>query len=440
MNVGYKLSQFVLMVPLDQGNSSFVLKNTLSGDVIKVTPEHKKLLESLPEVSEEDLGVWQHDENIFTDTGMTIRTEEDENNKFLERMRTRREIDVLATYLVTTLGCNLACSYCFEKDVLNSDRMQEDLYSSVLRWYQRKLELERFKRAIIVLYGGKPLADQRGLRYFVPELNNLGQELNKPVEFELITNGVLLSRDIVGFLIQHNLRQVQITLDGPPVIHDSLRCMRGGQSTFWKIVENTESLFNSHCRVVLRVNLSKRSFGYTDDLLLLLRKRNWHKYIALTFGIVEDDFRDRKRKVLGTCSGCIGSEGEIADVYISAVKEAKDLGFTTPEDFGEGPCMTSIGDAFVVGPDGSLYKCMEVVGRKEFSVGSIFDEVLSEEQLRYENPEYLTQCLEEKCTFLPLCAGGCRSGAFRETGSTFERHCRLPLLRDVNKKLIQISF
>lgn len=438
MNTHYKLSQFTLIV-LGPDND-LVAKNMLTRGVVRLSSHHQKLLKSLPNLSPEESTLWERDKNFFIQAGIVCEAEKDENMEFLRWMKGRWESGVFGTYLVTTLGCNLTCSYCFERDILNTQRMDEKLYPFVLAWYERKMRAGRFKKAVVALCGGEPLTDQKGFRYFVPMLHNLGETLKVPVEFDMTSNGVLLTKEVVEFLMQFRFRSIQITLDGPPQVHNRSRPAISGQPTFWKIVENTELLFLHPCQINLRVNLSQNNVPFLEELLLFLKEREWHKRVIPSFGIVEDNLASIRKDVQGICLGCIHSDSEAARVYTDAARTAKGLGYSVPEELELGPCMTSVRDAFVVGPDGSLYKCMEVVGRKEFVVGSVISDTPTEEQLCYENPEYLGECLAEKCTFLPLCAGGCRSESFRKTGSSFERHCRYSFLEETNSQLIQIQY
>jgi len=438
MDTDYKVSQFTLIVP--GSDNDLIAKNTFTGTVVRLASLHQKLLKSLPDLSSEEYSLWERDKDVFIQAGIVCEADKDENKEFLRWMNERRSPGVFVTFLVTTLGCNLACSYCYERDVLNTQRMDEEFYPFVVDWYERKMRTSRFKRAAVSLYGGEPLADQRGLHYFMPALHNIGETLGVPVEFDMISNGVLLTKEIVEFLTRFRFQSIQITLDGPPQVHNNLRFTIGGQPTFWKIVENTELLFPHSCQITLRVNLSQNNVCRLEELLLSLKKRGWHERVTPSFGIVQDNLAGVRKDVQGTCSGCIHDDSEAARVNLEATKTAKKLGYSVPEQVGIGPCMTSVGDAFVVGPDGSLYKCMEVVGRKEFVVGSVMSGTPSREQLQYENPEYLEECLDEKCAFLPICAGGCRAEAFRATGSFFERHCRYSFLEETNKQLIQIQY
>lgn len=436
INVGKKLSQFILFAPNRTNNGTYLAKHLITGHVMEIAIQHKLMLDGLPNLDDGQLGLWQRDGQLLAEEGVIVELTRDEQAEFLQSMAARKKPSTFITYLVTTLGCNLACNYCFELAVLNSKKMKPELYGRVIEWYRTKLKNGGFTDALVILYGGEPLADKTGLKFFVENLRRIGQLANIPFAFHLISNGVLLDKVMADFLLQNGLKRVQITLDGPQPIHDKSRKSVSGQSTFFRIVSNVESLFTENCEVTVRVNLTTDTAAYVGELLNYLSERDWNQRVGISFGVVENNMNNL---VPGTCGGCLG-ENAVKEIYLGAVSLATNYGFGVADEFGSGPCMTSIGDAFVVGPEGELYKCMEVVGRKQFSVGSIFDRLVTERQLAYENISYIEPCLEEKCTLLPICAGGCRAEAFGKLGNIDIRHCRYDFLKEINEQLIQISY
>ncbi len=52
------------------------------------------------------------------------------------------------------------------------------------------------------------------------------------VESSLITNGTLLTEGIFNELMRYNLQSIQVTIDGPPEIHNKRRPMKGGGPSF----------------------------------------------------------------------------------------------------------------------------------------------------------------------------------------------------------------
>ena len=54
----------------------------------------------------------------------------------------------------------------------------------------------------------------------------------------IITNGLLLTPEVVDRLLPYGLNGIKITLDGDRDTHNRMRPLRGGQGTFDRIVEN----------------------------------------------------------------------------------------------------------------------------------------------------------------------------------------------------------
>ena len=63
-----------------------------------------------------------------------------------------------------------------------------------------------------------------------------------PMLINIITNGLLLTREVVDRLKPFGLNGVKITLDGDRATHDRMRPLRGGQGTFDRIIENIRAV------------------------------------------------------------------------------------------------------------------------------------------------------------------------------------------------------
>ena len=58
------------------------------------------------------------------------------------------------------------------------------------------------------------------------------------MRISVITNGLLLTPEVVDRLEPFGLASFKITLDGDQAAHDRMRPLRGGQGTFDRIIEN----------------------------------------------------------------------------------------------------------------------------------------------------------------------------------------------------------
>ena len=78
--------------------------------------------------------------------------------------------------------------------------------------------------------------------------------------------------DIESFK-RFKIRGAQITIDGPPKIHDARRISIDGSSTFDKLVNRANDLLNANLEVIVRINIDKENLEHVDELLEILRDR-----------------------------------------------------------------------------------------------------------------------------------------------------------------------
>ena len=98
----------------------------------------------------------------------------------------------------------------------------------------------------------------------------------------IITNGLLLTPEIVDRLTPFGLNGVKITLDGDRDTHNRMRPLRGGQGTFDKIVDNI--------RQVAGTGRGSRSAATST-------METADSYPALLDFLKEQDFADKLSKV-----------------------------------------------------------------------------------------------------------------------------------------------
>lgn len=100
-----------------------------------------------------------------------------------------------------------------------------------------------------------------------------------------------------------------------------------------------------------------------------------------------------------------------------------------------GGCTMTKRNAYVVGPNGELYKCWDDVGRPEFEIGSVDSFLNWNMSLVAEGMIGASFLEDEKCKecfFFPICDGGCakmrllnnRDGKQRDVCTYFKNHIK----------------
>ena len=88
----------------------------------------------------------------------------------------------------------------------------------------------------MVWYGGEPLLAFDIIKDLMEEVyRNFDKEY---VSSGIVSNGYLLSERTVLEMKDYNINNIQITIDGPPEIHNKRRKLPTGEDTFFVILNN----------------------------------------------------------------------------------------------------------------------------------------------------------------------------------------------------------
>lgn len=175
------------------------------------------------------------------------------------------------------------------------------------------------------------------------------------------TNGYLLSSEVFKKCLEWKITHFQITIDGPPEIHDKRRKLVSGGGTFLKIFENLKAIKNMNStdfKIVIRINVDKTTIKALPSLFDL-----FEKYIG------EDDrFYFYFRNVFYPGCKNLGSsvlpfnkveEKEILWELFSEII-SRNLNFywdcLSFKPFGR-VCYAALPYSLVIGADGRIYKC-----------------------------------------------------------------------------------
>lgn len=111
-----------------------------------------------------------------------------------------------------TEKCNLKCLHCFAQD--NRPEMNTEEVKEVLR------QAKAASCARVIMCGKEPL-----MRKDIFEIFDYIKELH--MDIELMTNGTLITREVLDQLKDSGVLRVQISIDGFSKTHDDLRGMEG---------------------------------------------------------------------------------------------------------------------------------------------------------------------------------------------------------------------
>jgi uncharacterized protein len=433
-------SMFNLRVPI-AGRDDVFLMNTLTDAQLVVSSDVAALLDQ--ELDRDGLWIVGPDKreaiDVLTENGFLVPSR-DHDREALDRRLARVKSDATELHItiLTTLQCNFACDYCFQGDHGDynkfADKMSLETAQNVALWIERELNRVRPEQLTLMFFGGEPLLNLPVMYYLAERLHRSARELGVEQRISIITNGLLLTTDIVDRLLPFGLRGVKITLDGDRDTHNRMRPLRGGQGTFDRIVENLKAV-STRVGIAIGGNFDEQSADSYPALLDFLREQ------AFGDNLVKVNFKPIVRApetkpavkgmlplvavgadgaplkpLNGTCMTSAGAGGgtgcdscsSLDDKWITLREETKRHGFNTPDGVPKGPCHVHLQHAHTVGPDGSLYACPGSTGDKSLSTGHIDDRSEPWRETARERFLKLSPWKEcGDCAFIPTCAGGC---------------------------------
>ena len=449
-------SQFNLRVPLPQSNEVFLM-NTLTDAQLIVSPDIAGLLDRLAtepdRLAPELLNVDERQALIaLTEHGFIVPSREADRealDKFFTD--TREDTDQLRVTVLTTLQCNFACDYCFQGDHGDynkyADKMSPDTSGQVASWIDARMDELHPKRLTLTFFGGEPLVNLPALYDLAERAWKSTQERNVELVIGIISNGLLLTEELVDRLLPFGLSFVKVTLDGDRDTHNRMRPMRGGQGTFDRIIENIRKVAGK-VRIAIGGNFDASSIESFPALLDFLKEQEFaDKLVKVAFKPI---IREKPVKpgfipltavgtggkpLAGTCMTAAGSGGSsicdscsFVDEQLSNIRdETKKRGFPTIDGVHMGPCEIHKKHAYTIGPNGSLYACPGFTGEPTLSTGHIDNRQESWRMTAAERFEHLAawhKCGD--CAFIPVCAGGCSTASHTELGDMNLPTCHKP--------------
>ena len=329
-----------------------------------------------------------------------VKRQEDDLNVYLSDVLKNKynSADVSLTILPTR-GCNFGCIYCYERE-RPMVTMNKETEAAIVRFIQSNKQIKRLN---VTWYGGEPLINFGSIERLSRAFLALGVEYTA----KIVTNGYLLTKEKADLFADLAINDVQITFDGPEHVHNERRPLLGGQPTYRTIMENMKYLLqvNPSVHVDIRTNIDRRNMEMYAEFYDSFKSEISCERVNLYPGFVSDLLS----------SECVSPEHNISEGGYKA-RFALDLfdryGIEIKSflpRFRRHSCVASKYFAFVIGPEGEIYKCWRMVGNIEQTLGDVREGVKN----MADFADYITgadytrdpKCLS--CEFIALCGGGC---------------------------------
>lgn len=406
-----KKSYYNFIFKGEKGN--YLAFNSRTAALAKIDDDFFNILDAIENIKYEELDEKQKELiNNMKENGYIVEDCYNELNEIQYRnMQGRFNQGILTLIIAPTLNCNFKCTYCYEssKNTKMSIETQEMLVKFVNRYTDKIKELK------VVWYGGEPLLYKNIISNLSDRLINSCNKNSINYSAYIITNGYLVDDETIEILKRCRVFGAQLTLDGPPHIHNKRRILKSGkEDNFKKVFNSIIQLKTNDIDVSVRINIDRDNIEHIDELLKIF-KENSMKDIFVYFGQVVP-FTESCKSISSSCY----SNKEFSNTIINLQKKLIQNGFSSGIDSCYYPslktnyCSADQINSFVIDPSGYLYKCMNEIGNVELAVGNI-NENMEEGSRQYNrlleymlySPIDIEEC--RTCKLLPVCMGGCPS-------------------------------
>ncbi len=259
-------SIFNVRVPLADGGDVFLM-NTFTDAQLIVSREVSDLLDRLGNGGFANTANAEEREAVHTlaENGFVVESRETDRRNITSYFDSyRTNSDQLRVTVLTTLQCNFACDYCIQGDHGEYNKTAAKMSMETAARARRAgssgaLTRCRPKSFALTFFGGEPLLNLPVVYYLAERVAEICRAADIGLVFNMITNGLLLTPEVVDRLTALAPLGVKVTLDGDRDTHNRMRPLRGGQGTFDRILKNVRAVAD-RCRVVDRRQL-RRVFG-----------------------------------------------------------------------------------------------------------------------------------------------------------------------------------
>lgn len=371
----------------------------------------------------------------------------DEERSYLEYLYLHDTYDdsFLSLVLLPSLKCNLGCHYCYEKDkrlILTNNEL-----NCLKNFFKNQVQKRRY---IAVRWsGGEILTSWKTIRELSMYIIEQCKLHNCSFVASAISNGTLLTKEIIDEMLEYNIKSLQITFDGDRECHNEVRKFKDGTGTYDKIMHNIE-LASKKLKVIIRINLDKKNFNTIENLFRDLSSSNVNRQNIQLFckPVICTNVRTPQNDTF--------TQKEFYDIELALLDLSQK--YNLPYSFHWGVkgrntrCAYSGIQGFYLTPDLKLYKCpiyLDQGDNKDNSVGYINSEgemLLSNYSELMKSLSYSPFNNEEcsQCKVLPICHGKCpilweNSGRIVDSGCIAEKYTIEEKIRYAIRNRIQMN-
>ncbi|MBI9034544.1 MAG: radical SAM protein [Bacteroidales bacterium] len=404
-------------------SDSYYIVNPLSGQADILSAQEAKMF-----IEKRIINVQE-----YADKGYLVDPKEEEKlfkKKYLDFID-ERDQDEVQLFFTPWYSCNFDCSYCFQDEYTNTN---ENVQREVIDGFYNYVDTQfAHRKKYITIFGGEPLLTSPSKKESIKQIIEKATERN--LDIALVTNGYNIS-EYIDILKSARIREIQVTMDGTQVVHDSRRMLKGGQGSFEKIVQGIDLLLENNIPVNMRMIVDRDNVNNLPGLARFAIKKGWTKspFFKTALG------RNYELHHCQTNNSRLFSRIEMYQEIYKIVNEHPEvLEFHKPSFsiakfiFENGELPNPLFDSCSGGKtewafdySGKIYSCTATVGNQGDELGTFYPQIELKHDLIEEWEERDVLSIKEcnNCPVQLACGGGCAAIAKNRTGKLHAPDCR----------------
>lgn len=305
-----------------------------------------------------------------------------------------KHVPVTSCSLILTEGCNLNCTYCFEKDKDHKAIMTKETARQAVDFLVKEAVDASEKHIHITYFGGEPLLNIAVIRdsfdYAVEQAR-----LNK-LDFDcmIITNATIYNQEVEDFVLHwyETLGEVrlQLSIDGVPSIQDKNRVDYAGKGSSDKVEEAVAkftALFKAH-KIPMH-NFSVHSVLTKTSIGSMVDNYDYFKSLGIdsiwNMPLHEEEWDDQDVEIFKDQLHIISDK-----VFKQCVEEKNDLAFKQYASISrcnlerpDKPCAAGC-NFITITHDGQFYPCHHFYfADKELRIGSLEEGIQDDQRMLF---------------------------------------------------------
>ena len=287
--------------------------------------------------------------------------------------------------IIFTNECNMQCHYCYEKEKKNVS-ISKQILEKVIEYIDLYYQSHKSEKISVVCHGGEPLLEFDKIKYFTTLLN----ERIPGVSYHMTTNGTLLKKEYLDFLLQHDY-DISVSIDGDIHMHNINRVFKDKSGTYECVVKNLSTVKERIDDLTARMTINSNNVFFLYEGVKSLLDMGFNRILPVPdvfdtnwdYETVKELENQGKRLIEYVRDNKIkASLGLIDDVLVKCKNTICSGGKTSL-------CINS---------DGKFYPCLYVLGQDEWVCGDIYSQIDSKvidfiHQLGKEKNECCVGCM-----------------------------------------------